>query len=210
MKKTLESLKPRDFCVGEKTIFTHNGRKYTVALEPDDCHGAPWEEEDGHGPVTDWETRDKRPGEMLLNEDGRAKRFYDFAAACRLARRDGWGFLPGDLETEQLPDGQWRARVATQWRKPAMFETVAPDVNEAIRGVYAAHRDTFPSARAYAAAAAMADYRRLKAWCDDEWGYVGVVVTNSETGETESLWGIESDAGEYLAEVTAELVEQFA
>lgn len=210
MENTLESLKPRDFCAGEKTTFTHNGREYAVTLEPDEWHGAPWEEEYGHGPVTDWETRDKRPGELVLSEDGRAKRFYDFAAACRLARREGWGFLPGDLETEQMPDGQWRARVAAQWRKPAMFETVAHDVNEAIRGVYAAHRATFHSARAYAAAAVMSDYRRLKDWCNDEWGYVGVVVTDTETGETESLWGIESDAGEYLAEVAAELVEHFA
>lgn len=207
--ETLESLKARDFCVGEKTTFMHNGREYTVTLEPDECHDSPWDNEDGHGPVTEWETRDKRPGELVLNDDRRAKRFYDFAAACRIARRDGWGFLPGDLETEQLPDGQWRARVAAQWRKPAMFETVAPDVNRAIRGVYAAHRATFPSARAYAAAAAMSDYQRLKAWCDDEWCYVGVVVTDTETGETESLWGIESDAGEYFSEVTAELVDQF-
>lgn len=207
--KTLASLKLCDFRAGEKTAFTHNCRVYTMMIERDDYHGAPWEEEDGHGPVTGWETRDKHPGELVLNEDGAAKQFYDFAAACRLARRDGWGFLPGE------PVGNKFARSGNRKLRASVAnngELVAhgKDINAAIHGVYAAHRATFPSARAYAAAAAMSDHRRLKAWCNDEWCYVGVVVTDTETGDTESLWGIESDAGEYFAEVTAELVEQFA
>lgn len=67
------------------------GLTVTVTAEHDECHGAPWEEEDGHGPVTGWKWRDKRPSERVLCTDRSAKRFYDFAEAMTIARRDGWG-----------------------------------------------------------------------------------------------------------------------
>ena len=151
---------------------------------------------------------------MILSKDGRVKRFYDFAGACRLARRDGWGFLPGDLETFQNDSGQWVARVAASYRQPAQFECVADDINVAIRAVYAAHKATFHSARAYAAGAAMADYNRLRAWCRDDWQYVGVTVTAVSDDDEEaesmgaSLWGIESDCAAYLWEVAEELAAE--
>ena len=45
------------------------------------------------------------------------------------------------------------------------------------------------------------DYERLKAWCNDEWFYIGVVITEIRTdsdgftydGYHASLWGLESD-----------------
>ena len=56
--------------------------------------------------------------------------------------------------------------------------------------------------------AAMADFNRLRAWCNEEWSWIGVVVTiecdGVEIGSA-SLWGIESDAGECLDEVAEEL-----
>lgn len=55
---------------------------------------APWDREDVHGPVSDWTTRDKKPGEMVLCADRRSKRFYDFAEAVKIARRDGWDTAP--------------------------------------------------------------------------------------------------------------------
>lgn len=69
------------------------------------------------------------------------------------------------------------------------------------------------------AEAARADYERMRGWCNDEWYWVGVVVTllkadddapdgYFETKHGASLWGIESDAGEYLNEVAKELAEQ--
>jgi len=69
---------------------------YSVRIEVtyDESHGAPWEEEDGHGPVSDWTTRDKAPGERVLHEDGRHKRYYDVAEAMKIARRDGWDAKP--------------------------------------------------------------------------------------------------------------------
>ena len=60
----------------------------------DSYSDAPWNNEDGHGPVSDWEHRSKKPGEMILNSNRRFHRFYDFAEAVKLARRDGWDTKP--------------------------------------------------------------------------------------------------------------------
>lgn len=71
--------------------FDHHG--YTVAITShiDSDMGPPWKEHDGHGPVSDWTTRDKRPGEWVLHSDRHSKRYYDAAQATRIAKRDGWG-----------------------------------------------------------------------------------------------------------------------
>lgn len=85
----------------ERDGFTLRAR-----IEHDSDTGAPWEEHDGHGPVSDWRRRnyagryDKRPGELLLFDDGRNALFYDFAEACRIARRDGWNAAPYDVPGE--------------------------------------------------------------------------------------------------------------
>lgn len=131
--------------------ITVNGIKFAIDIEHDADMGEPWKEHDGHGEVSEWTTRDKRPGERVLCADRGSKRYYDFAGAVKTAKRDGWG--PG---------------------KP--------------------HE------------AAEADYRRMKAWCDDEWHWCGIVVTMlDDDGERVpehqgSLWGIESDWYEGLEE----------
>lgn len=80
--------------------FTHAGHTFIVSIEDDNDHGAPWKESDGHGPVTEWISRDKKPGERVLHADRNSKRFYDFAEATRIAKRDGWGL--GDEAREAL------------------------------------------------------------------------------------------------------------
>jgi len=141
-----------------------DGLLFGVELVPDECHGPPWKEEDGHGPVSEWTTRRKAPGERVLS--GRAGRhlYYDFEEACEIALREGWGGFSGT-----------------------------------------------PKQRA--ALAAEADFQRLKAYCDDKWWYVGVVVElldddgDSMGLEKESLWGVESD-GEYWRDVATELARE--
>lgn len=153
----------------------HNGRTYQVAIVHDDCQRTPWEEEDGHGPVSEWRRRnyagyyDKAPGEMLLCEDRGSARFYDFAEACRIARAEGWDAKPYGTGTK----------------------------------------------RQQAARAALADFDRLRRWCEGDWCYVGVIVSplcdccgTPDGDRAESLWGIESDAGDYLDEVARELADQ--
>ena len=61
---------------------------------------APWDNEDGHGPVSDWEHRSKKPGEMILTRDRRMRRYYDFSEAVRIARRDGWNTAPYNWPSE--------------------------------------------------------------------------------------------------------------
>lgn len=79
---------------------TSNGYKFRVEWFDDNDSGAPWENCDGHGPVSDWEHRDKKPGEMILIEDRGFKRFYDFAEAVKQARREGWNCAPYNFDTK--------------------------------------------------------------------------------------------------------------
>lgn len=195
------------------------GHAFAFKTEPDDSTGAPWEEHDGHGPVTGWERRNKAPGELILNEDrhGR-KRFYDFAAACKIARRDGWGFLPGPLQIARV-NGRWATWVwASGWGKTTrpgqrirrkLYRAESADINAAIRATYAQHRATM-TARQYAAGAALSDYERLRGWCQDAWGWCGVIVApideyGPDWRQSESLWGIEDDSPDYHREVATKL-----
>lgn len=81
------------------TIEQH-GQTYRVKWFYDRDMGAPWEEHDGHGIVSDWERRDKRPGELILNEDRGSRRFYDFAASVKKARAEGWNTSPYNWKTK--------------------------------------------------------------------------------------------------------------
>lgn len=125
---------------------------FAVEVHDDHDHGAPWVECDGHGPVTGWVLRDKRPDELVLNSSHGEKRYYNFKEACKLALRDGWGC--NDLDGTETP-------------------------------------------RQKASKAAIADFEYLRAWCNNEWHYVGVEVTlldseGNKTEVSESVWGIES------------------
>jgi hypothetical protein len=46
--------------------------------------------------------------------------------------------------------------------------------------------------RKEAAELAMADFERLRKWCNDQWQYVTLIVED-ENGDTESIGGLESD-----------------
>jgi hypothetical protein len=154
--------------------FERNGRTFRVKIEHDDDGAAPWERADGHGPVSDWTRRDKRPGEWVLSSDRNSKRYYDAQDAARLARVDGWGL-----------DDEARAELAAKLgREPKPGEVRA----EAVRR----------------------DFEFLRRWCADQWHYVGVTVSHVQSGNDESLWGIESDADEYIMETAHELADQIA
>ena len=91
------------------STFTRNGLQFRARIEHDDSTDAPWIECDGHGPVTDWTRRNKRPGELILNSDRGAHRYYDMAETVKIAKRDGWGHgapVPGETA------GQKAARAA--------------------------------------------------------------------------------------------------
>jgi hypothetical protein len=197
---------------GDRTTAERDGFTFTAEIVPDSDHGTPWDNEDGHGPVTGWERRSKAPGELVLIEDHKAKQFYDFAEAVRIARRDGWGPAPYQIHVERGANGLMRCNA--QWyegRQLLAYRSAWHDEECAARAdVYHQHRSAIGPG-AYAAAAARADFERLQAWCNDGWSYVGVVVTVEREGVElgrASLWGIESDAGDYLCEVANELAEE--
>jgi hypothetical protein len=77
--------------INTQTHTLANGYAIRILIHPDENTGAPWDMDEGHGPVSDWSTRDKRPGEWILNSYRGAHRFYDAAEAARIAERDGWG-----------------------------------------------------------------------------------------------------------------------
>jgi hypothetical protein len=221
--------KPAAIGHGDVIRFRRNGEKVTavVAIVPDSDHGAPWEEECGHGTVSDWTRRAKAPGEIVLYQDRDSKRFYDFAEAVRTAKRDGWGFMPHEMRIEpvsgRFPDYAKRGGTVTAGPFKAHDAT---DFNRAIAAVYAAHKASFPSAKAYAAAAAMADFERLRQWCNDQWSYVGVCLFELPRDGVQrdpehiadsapfgilnhaALWGIESDSPDYHADVAHELTSE--
>lgn len=144
-----------------------NGFTLSCELIADSCHGAPWDEECGHGPVSEWTRRAKLPGELVLCEDGQSKRLYDFAEACRIARRENWDAKPYNLGQQ--------------------------------------------TKRQQAAKAALADYKRMRDWCLGNWNYVGVCVVARKCGielGNALLWGIESDACDYLVGVANELIDE--
>ncbi len=78
--------------IGESISATFDGFDVKATIYEDSDSGTPWDREDGHGPVSEWTTRDKAPGERVLCENGRSRRYYDFAAAVATAKADGWGF----------------------------------------------------------------------------------------------------------------------
>lgn len=158
-------------CDGDTISCDVDGLTIIARIERDDSSDAPWDREDGHGPVSKWTTRDKQPGERVLHSDRGSHRYYDFAEAVKIAKRDGWDCAPYGQGTP----GERAARAAER------------------------------------------DFENLKAWCNDEWHYVGIVLSVECDGITldyhaASLWGIECNYpgsdNLYLTEVANELLDE--
>lgn len=72
-------------------VTDKEGKRFRIEHHYDHDMEPPWESAEGHGVVSDWTRRNKRPGELILNRDGRGWcRFYDFQASIKIARRDSW------------------------------------------------------------------------------------------------------------------------
>lgn len=196
---------------GSTSTVDIDGFTLTATIERDNYMGAPWDNDDGHGPVSGWTSRSKRAGEIVLNEDRGQHRFYDFQEAVKLAKKDGWGWLPGKLVYEKDATGEGGRATCGE------FTAYDPEnFNTAISEVYSLHRATM-STNKYAAKAALRDFKALKAWCDDEWYYVGVVISATYDGyeisdNAAALWGVECDYPDsdnsYLTEIANDLLEE--
>jgi hypothetical protein len=97
-----------------RTHTAPSGRAYLVEVVQDDSLGYPWEENDGHGSIRQAHVRfggdpDKRPGEVVIHTGSSRAWLYDFAAAVKTARADGWG--AADCRPDMTP-GQRAAQAA--------------------------------------------------------------------------------------------------
>jgi hypothetical protein len=79
---------------------THKGITITVKWYYDIDGGEPWDNSDGHGPVSEWTRREKLPSERVLSSDHGSCRYYDFQEAVRIAKRDGWDAKPFNTGTK--------------------------------------------------------------------------------------------------------------
>ena len=85
---------------GTETISSDKGNKFKIELAYDYIVDKPWEWCAGHGEVSEWTTRDKKPGEVVLCIDGRSRLYYDMQGAVKLARREGWDTEPYNTGTK--------------------------------------------------------------------------------------------------------------
>lgn len=161
---------------GQTFDFEHNGKQFRAFIKCDYGSETPWDREDGHVDVSDWQRRDKRPSEVIINEDRGSRRFVCLREAMVKATREGWG----------LSDEPMQALTERIGRKPTKKEVTA----EAVR----------------------LDVERMRAWCADEWGYIGVCVClldseGSPIGDeyAAACWGIESDCDAYIREVARDM-----
>ena len=148
---------------GNHTV-QYGGLTFDVVFGSDTDMDAPWDNGDGYGIVSEWTTRGKKAGEIVLSQDRRAKRYFDWAGTVKKARAEGWNTAPYDL----VETAGERAVRATQ-----------------------------------------ANFKYLKAWCDDEWNYVNITVTCRETGADYSCGGVET-YNDYDDEHAWGMIEQLA
>lgn len=186
-------------CVDDSIAARHEGFLITAHIEADDDAQAPWNHEDGHGPVSDWTMRPMKSGEMILHQIGPTCRYYDYAEACKIAKRDGWSFAPNHIEIESGANGLHRAKALYTDElneSVTMVSNWYMDVQRGFNQIYEEYKASM-SAERYAEKAAKQDYKALESWCRNDWFYGGIVVTVKKNGITlcdkykAALWGIE-------------------
>lgn len=79
-----------------RETIEYQGKEYYFSVGFDQYQPKPWEEFDGHGIVSDWTSRDKEAGEMVLASDRGKKLFYHFQDTTKRAKREGWGIVNPD------------------------------------------------------------------------------------------------------------------
>lgn len=152
-------------CDGDEVAY--DGLHFTVKFPFDHDATEPWKSGDGYGIVSEWERRDKKPGEVVINSDRGRYRYYDWQASIAKAKRERWD---------------------------------APPYGTGTKGERAAR-------------AVKADFEFLKAWCDNEWHFVGVEITcmdedGNELGE-DSCYGYETWK-DYHEEAAWDMIEALA
>lgn len=163
-----------------KPFIEVKGLIFQVTTETDDDAGKPWDRECGHGPVRI----------VKANFTGYASKRPGEIVMAYASNQDGWAYDFAEAV------------------KTARRESWGLDDSDAVK--LAERLGRTPTRREVCAEAARLDMERMLGWLNDDWSYVGVVVT-APSGETASLWGIESDSGDgFIDETARELAEQLA
>jgi hypothetical protein len=128
---------------------------------------------------------------------------------------DGHGVISDWTDRGKSPG----ERILVSDRSQHRYYDIQESIKIALRDGWGVEHPEGKTKRQIAAEAVEEDFRRMKAWCDDEWWWVGVVVALLDTDGNpigrpecrESLWGIEGDSGaEYFDEVARELAGEIA
>lgn len=136
----------------------HGAMSFRIEWVYDTHADAPWDREDGHGPVSDWTSDPKAPGQMVLCSDRRMHRYYEFAEAVKMARRDGWDTKPYGMRkpgerahAAAMADFKFlRGYIAQDWYYCGIVVTLLdadgePDVDASLWGI----EDGLPSSSEY-------------------------------------------------------------
>jgi hypothetical protein len=160
--------------------LTINGLTFRVSTVRDDDACAPWDAEDGHGPVSDWRWHeDARDGERALSRSRGRCRFYDWNEALVIAARESWGLAP-----------ETRASLGERLGHEPSAEEVTEE----------AVRLDFERLRAWCD-----DEWEYLIVC-----VTLLDIAGDATGEDETLGGVESDCTDYMNELAADLARQIA
>jgi len=161
----------------------HAGLSFMVATRQDLGMRAPWKEHDGHGPVRE------------------ASSYYG-----KPHKRAGETIIHVDRGRYWLYDVAEATRIAKRdgW-----------GIDPERKAAWEARIGRPLTAGEIAKAAVESDMDRLRGWLKDRWTWVYVKVTlldtdGDTTWEYDCFGGIESDAGEYLDEVAADLAASIA
>lgn len=122
----------------ERKEVKRAGMTFRVVWSYDDCMNEPWKEHEGHGEVSDWTARSKRPGELVLLKDRGMALYYDFAATVEKARAEGWGRVGFESKTrgERAAAAVWanfeylRRWCENQWHWCGIVVTLLDDDGE--------------------------------------------------------------------------------
>jgi hypothetical protein len=206
--------------------FTYLGLTFLLTSEQDTDHGAPWEEEDGHGPVRElcragyssnghYRNMGKGPGEIAFSSGERYATIYayDVQAATKTARAE-WGLSDDKLAALRERIAEKAMFLDARTRNNAGGKFIPRPVSEFMRE---------PTKGEIAAEAARLDFEHVRGWVRDEWAYhclkVELCDVDGETvdGEAEYLGGVcysdndtpESIAAEYGEDMAHELASRF-
>lgn len=169
------------------STLEYRGLRFTVTTEPDLDTGPPWEDCDGHGVVTDWVHHDSEQDTYASD--------YENPLKFLVLSRDHGSTRYYDVQASL------RKARAEQWG-------LSDKELQQLRLTELARTGQEPSADEIRNRAMLLDYQYLRGWCQDDWRYVGVVVTLQGTTIDRSLWGVEDSNDAYIAEVARELADQ--